>query len=96
MKRIVRLTESDLSRIVKRVINEDDEKKKEEPKIETPKPEKEKETKISIEDELENLDCTYDGDLARDLDEYIEDNFFDDEVTNLKRKIVKLIKTCRD
>ena len=94
MKRIVRLTESDLTRIVKRVINEDDEKKKEEPKIETPKPEKE--TKISIEDELDNLDCTYDEDLARDLDEYIEDNFFDEDVNNLKRKIVRLIKTCQN
>jgi hypothetical protein len=96
MKKIIRLTESDLTRIVKRVINEEDDKKKEEPKIEAPKPEKEKETKISIEDELENLNCTYDGDLARDLDEYIEDNFFDEDITNLKRKIVKLIKTCQD
>jgi hypothetical protein len=51
---------------------------------------------ISIEDELRLLDSDYDLDLAEELDDFIEDTFFDDDINPLKRKIIDLIKSRED
>ena len=83
MKKVNRLTERDLSRIVMKVLKEtEDEPKKEEPLGST------------IKSSLKKMDMDCDLDLAEDLDNFIDENFFEEDSKPLKKKIIDLFKSC--
>ena len=83
MKMYNNLTEKDLSRIVMKVIKENEEEpKKDEPMGPT------------IKSSLKKMDMDCDLDLAEDLDDFIDENFFEEDSKPLKKQIIALFKSC--
>ncbi len=83
MKKVNTLTERDLSRIVIKVLKENEEE-----------PKKEEPVGPSIKSSLKKMDFDCDLDLAEDLDDFIDENFFEEDSEPLKKKIIDLFKSC--